>query len=722
MDFDDLQYQFGASSLRQDPQITNLPHHGSLCRVDGKDESFYILEILLEDSSRHELQIQRKDFDFTLRLFAIMDIESKGRISKATVKEFVTIRCPVFWKRDDNLRAVGGPSASLTFEEVWKAVVTCSVTPRIEESHDVSALELGVEGWVVFCRFIALAQYLEAKRRFSGRHLQQTMRHRNSPRGSELVVVDVPPPAPPSPISADQLAQYERESRSCLPLPELDLDHSLLAAHEVQRRRNKNIINSLGRVKLELFGPSALLLPQTTSPNGVEFCLTYAKNPDDDGIIDSVSVRRSFKDMKWLNETLISQKALGGTLCGRILPPFPMAAHLYNDDLILSSTGDAIAAAANAGVGIIKEGIRSLWGSYKISSPSPANKKRSEKKSGLSSFVLPESYYNPNSPEGISRQLERYLNYLLDHPALSTSFPLNTILKASQSGLEAAKISLEEYSKESKEIKAQTPKLDDGKLSTFWPLNGSSSALPNLSWVRTAAQAAVAIQLHGVLETTGLPSASARLQHASLPSFGHARSSSWNDDDVDLHQSPNVSDESKDQQVEESFEEGVIHVDGELESDEVGYDLLPLPVPTPERTILADSDAKTRNDKQNETRFRYESPKTLQDHFPPEDATDGKPAYIGEMVVDENIDKLREIIGSVDNTLSRCLASSGGIGRARREKLALQLGVVHGLDSWEGLRGKFVSQRALLKGASGLEQSREIFEESDLMLIGGKKQ
>ena len=290
--------------------------------------------------------------------------------------------------------------------------------------------------------------------------------------------------------------------------------------------------------------------------------------------------------------------------------------------------------------------------------------------------------------------------------------------------MEAAKLSLEEHSKASKEIKEQTPKLDDGKLSTFWPIH--SSTQPNLSWVRTAAQAAVAIQLHGVLETSGLPSASARLQHASLPNFGHL-ASGWNDDDGELHHSPNESDESKDHEIEESFEEGILHVNDELETgevadDSVGYDLLPLPVPTPERTILADSDAKPRNgdgNKPKETRFRYDSP-TLHDNFPPVDLTEGKPAYIGEMAVDENIDKLREIIGSVDNTLTRCLASSGGIGRARRERLGLHLEVVRGLDSWEGLRGKFVAQRALLKGVSGLEQSKDVFGESDLMLIDGE--
>ena len=188
----DLQGAFGGSYGNM-----LVPHRGALCLLQGEEGTIYILEILLEDGSRHELQFQRKDFDFALRLFSIMDTESRGQISKTIVKEFVTMRCPVFWRRDDDLKSRGGePGDSPTFEEVWRAVATSStVSPSLEDPQDFSSIELGVEGWMVFCRFIALAQYLEAKRRFSGRHLQQTMRHRNAPRGSELVVVDVPPAA-----------------------------------------------------------------------------------------------------------------------------------------------------------------------------------------------------------------------------------------------------------------------------------------------------------------------------------------------------------------------------------------------------------------------------------------------------------------------------------------------------------------------------------------------
>lgn len=446
----------------------------------------YVLEILLDDqcSVTHELVFLRKDFDFAVRLFSIMDTESRGQISKATVQEFVTLRCPVFWRRDEDLEpSVSVSGTSPTFEEVWMSVAACSLSARLNHADDddlvghapgatgsmnncglssiVPHIELGVEGWMVFCRFIALAQYLEAKRRFSGRHLQQTMRHRNGPRGSELVVVDVPPAAPPVRLTASELAVYEQENRKCLPLPELDLDHSLLTAHDVLRRRRRRNSHKVGGkafgvVKVELFGSSTHLLSSTSSSHAsLEFCLTYVRSRDEDEGIptDALSVRRSMSDMKWLNDTFVAHKALGGTLCGRILPPFPgirAFTAAQKDDSPLSSSGGAIGAATNVGVefanasvgiatasvGILKQGIKSFWGGYiSTSYPSDQEKKPSSKMLTASAAKnmtnTMQTYYNPNSPAGKARHLERYINYLLEHPALSTSFPLNTILKVS---------------------------------------------------------------------------------------------------------------------------------------------------------------------------------------------------------------------------------------------------------------------------------------------------
>jgi hypothetical protein len=273
-----------------------------------------------------------------------------------------------------------------------------------------------------------------------------------------------------------------------------------------------------------------------------------------------------------------------------------------------------------------------------------------------------------------------------------------------------------------KDMQDRTPQLVDGKVGIpFWPQGSSfSPSSPSFAWVRTAAQAAIALKVHGMLETSGLPSASARLQHASLPSFSNVTSrgnAGW--EDVDIERSlPRRSGRSATNGSNvkgNSFEEGVINDDG--------FDLLPLPVPAPERRILSAGSNTSAffvtGAQPREERFHYGSP-NIQSRFTLECEDDHGAAFLGDVAVDENIDKLREVIGSVDNTLSRCLASIGAIGKGQREKQTLHLNVVGGLDSWVGMRGKFISQRSLLRGIEGIEQSKEISEEGDLALIDGK--
>lgn len=299
------------------------------------------------------------------------------------------------------------------------------------------------------------------------------------------------------------------------------------------------------------------------------------------------------------------------------------------------------------------------------------------------------------------------------------------VSQASQSGLEAAKELLAEMSRAAKEIRDQTPQLDDGKTSvSFWPSvsSGDSSISPNLAWVRTAAQAAMALKVHGMLETTGMPSASARLQHASLPALGSSgRNPSWEDDEAAVH--PRLHEASMLQNSDgHNFEDGVISVQSELETEDLlgdeGYDLLPLPVPAPERRILSAGSDFSAGHVPREARFHYGAAE-LQSPFSL-DPMDSRNVYLGDISVDENIDKLREVIGSVENTLSRCLASVGAIGKAQKERQALHLAIVKGLDSWGGLRGKFISQRSLLKGVAGIDQSKDVFEEGDVTLADGK--
>ena len=262
-----------------------------------------------------------------------------------------------------------------------------------------------------------------------------------------------------------------------------------------------------------------------------------------------------------------------------------------------------------------------------------------------------------------------------------------------------------------------------------------SSESASFAWVRTAAQAAMALQVHGMLETTGMPSASARLQHAALPSLGSTgggRGPGWGEDtdsvphnETGLDVRATLVDPANDNENRD-FEVGVVTVDSGLGSDSLvrtgdeGYDLLPLPVPAPERRILcagSDRGSQVQESPERENRFHYGTASFPGSISLEDDETSG--AFLGELSVDDNIDKLREVIGSVDNTLSKCLSSIGRIGKSRRDRQLKHLEVVRGLDSWSGMRGRFVSQRSLMKGVTCMEQSKDVYEESDLALADG---
>ena len=426
-----------------------------------------------------ELKYDRHEYDVLVRLFSILDTESKGSVGRDPVREFVGLRCPVFRRRDRALRKFGRPfdqegkdlafKASMnddtalakdtdaTFEEAWNSVVACATQPIAPGAQ----VELGLEGWMIFCRLIALAQYQEAKRRFSVRHSQQTMRHKSG--GTEVVLVDVPPPDPPEPLTARELADHEVASTTPLTLPELDLDHCLVSAHDLNAekglRRGKR-----ARVEVKVFGSGKVggsLLGSVSPASAVkanaanlDFVVTYF--PAGNEIGSSVVVRRSFADMSWLCDTFALHKSPGGTLCGRILPPFPSrligrsSASSDSDGAQSSITGSVVAAggsaaiaAASAGVGMIAsvaKSAKSLLGGYVASSGKDGTitRARASPSRGTSSGFSRAgwSYSRDNSYESSldkAKQIERYLNYLLEHPALCTSFPLNVILKVRHS-------------------------------------------------------------------------------------------------------------------------------------------------------------------------------------------------------------------------------------------------------------------------------------------------
>ena len=620
---------------------------------------------------------------------------------------------------------------------------------------------------------------------------------------------------------------------------------------------------SVGRVEISVFGPgrgatssSRGILPAPEGVGGhyngdaVEFMVVY--HPHGGGA--PVVVRRSYADLRWLHDTFTSHKSAGGTLCGRVLPPFPrrvgsgVSSRDYDESFPGRSSGAvaeggraamAVATAGvSAGVGMIKAAAKSLpsflGGKYgggsgrgkgggsssppssdsastSMSSPtatSPAEggtrrdgvaatavagKKIDGGSSSLAKLGrgirtgLKKVHYgvsgdhrspDENSSAGKARQLERYLNYLLEHPALSTSFPLNTTLRASRSGLDSAKRMLDEFGRH-EERQRQLKDIahiggdGDGDRSSMYLLSllpsgagGGTSSSPffassslDLSWVRTAAQAAMALRVHGILETAGAPSASAKLQHASLPRLKKAlgdaedgRDSPTGEGDVRLESGTGgCAGGGGEGDMEEGrarcFESGVVRVETEGDVDGGGYDLLPLPLPPSQISVLCAGSSQgegiTRGD-------GIVGAPDVADRYPPVTSGpkmgsvpmdkffygnrvggggggggrpgrgEGGEAILGDMSVDGDIDRLREIIGSVDDLLGRCLAAGSLIGEKRRKRAAIATSVIRNLDSWEGARGEIVSQRALLGSVTMLDRGDEASERSHAILNQGE--
>ncbi|KAL7536321.1 hypothetical protein ACHAXR_007082 [Thalassiosira sp. AJA248-18] len=718
------------------------------------------------ESDHHQLQsyqiiFERQQYEFCTRLFALLDTESQSAIGPDCIRKFVCLHCPVVRRRDGAIFALQGSEEttndnerSPTFDEIWEKTIHSDLRSTSADSPSPAIHRIGIEGWMVFCRLLALAHHQESQRRFASRHLQQMMRHKhgggaNRMNPSEVVVmVDNPPPGPPSLISIRALVDVEQErvtSNRCiqgwpfcpLPLPDLDLDHRL-ASLSNNNPKTTGLHNHQGMVSIE---------PFTSSQEG-DFILRFHNNDS-----RTTVVRRSYSDFEWLNTTLKLHKRPGqGHLCGRILPPFPSKQGSFNQQHSLLSKktlssgpsaqhsqkdiSERAIAAAKSGMGMISSLAKSVLsgyvpGSTPSSSPSSA---LSKNKGKIPSPKLIGPDKGRDVPTMVAHRLERYLNYLLENNALSTSFPLNAILQASQSGLESAKQTLHDHTKHKKRQRsnliATTLRGGPHSASSIFSVlvSKTTASLSRLQddddtpWLRAAAQVAMSLQFHGILETTGHESTSAKIQHASLPKFRNHPGCSWDDEEPGNDEGTNsgktsqrIGSSDSDSPRSETFETGVINVESGLldEEDLGGYDMLPSPGPSEEHRVLNAGSAvrgKIGSSKSQPTksRFIYE---TAAEQF--DGMHNRKEAVLGSIRVDSDIDKLRDIIRSINRTLGQLYQSSLSIQLAHGARNAIQLDLLRAVDSWGDSGGEVISQRALVGGVAELEAFSSATEDNN---------
>ena len=782
---DDIQYSrndatgHSAPSTLEGPSSSIIPHRGSLRRILNPTTFNAVQNAIpgLSNQSQlppsrwpvysinvagntdrqqlpqcYQIIFDRQQYEFCTRLFSLLDTESEYFIGPDCIREFVCLHCPVIRRRDDAIFALRcgdehyeRKRGSPTFDEIWD--ITIQSDPRITcaDNSTPTIHRIGIEGWMIFCRILALAHHQESQRRFASRHLQQMMRHKHGGGATRMnhnevvVVVDNPPPGPPALISIRSLVEVEQEratshSDECihgwpfcpLPLPELDLDHYLESAFSKHQQLH---LQPRGIVSIEPF----------SSQEG-DFILRF--NSNDARTI----VRRSYSDFEWLNAILKLHKRPGqGHLCGRVLPPFPskqggfLQQYSVLPKKIIQPSGsnhqkdisERAIEVAKSGIGMISSMANSFWSGY-VSGSTPASSPASsltKNKAGQPGKMSSQT----DATTKTAKRMERYINYLLESNAISSSFPLNAILQASQSGLESAKLVLHDhtYQKKRQRLNLAAAMSRDGPQSAasiFSALvSKTSTSILRLqggdetSWLRAAAHVAMALQFHGILETTGHESTSAKIQHASLPKFSTRPAGSWDDEEAgndkgSAKRNFNGSLQTDSPGSGANFEVGVINVESELadEEDLGGYDMLPSPGPSQLHRVL---NAGCGSDVSGMVgaAFAYEAISEQSKGL-----YDRKDAVVGTIKVESDIDKLRDIIQSTNHTLGKLYQSSASIRSAQDEKHVIQLKILRDVDSWGDNGGDIITQRALVNGVADLEAFNNDVEEINKSMTDGR--
>lgn len=308
--------------------------------------------------------------------------------------------------------------------------------------------------------------------------------------------------------------------------------------------------------------------------------------------------------------------------------------------------------------------------------------------------------------------------------------------QASQSGLECSKQILQDYAKQKKRSRSTQSFAASGSASSALAILSTllakkPSSYFNLSdgddspWLRTAARTAMSLQFHGILETTGHESTSAKIQHASLPKFGV---SAWDEEESENAKGLDKPKRTQHVSTDGDFEEGVIRIESELagEDDIEGYDLLPSPGPSEEHHVLNATNNVHSASEQGcpspaRVRFVYGASNNPSSDSPEMLYENAREAVnLGSVKVDSDIDKLKSIIKSVDHILKRLYKSSMIIQSAQTTRNALQLDLLKDIDSFGDSRGGVINQRSLVDGVAALSSSNATIDMSNGNITDGK--
>jgi hypothetical protein len=215
------------------------------------------------------------------------------------------------------------------------------------------------------------------------------------------------------------------------------------------------------------------------------------------------------------------------------------------------------------------------------------------------------------------------------------------------------------------------------------------SDIKDIKWLRAAAQAALVLNVDGLLETAGYQSTSTKLQHASLPKLAPSR----NVDSNHIHEDNMTSEEISSPNID------IDHVyKNDSEFDD--FDLLPDLLPLSQRSALC---AK----KNSKVSLSYTAGSAHSDM-----KSNKKVTTLGEIDIERDVRYLYDLLKKVDNSLEKCCAAVLEIGEARQSCAMSQMSILQSIDSWQGMRGQIIMQKCLLSAMASLKSSNYSKDES----------
>ncbi len=233
----------------------------------------------------------------------------------------------------------------------------------------------------------------------------------------------------------------------------------------------------------------------------------------------------------------------------------------------------------------------------------------------------------------------------------------------------------------------------------------------NLKWVRTAAQAALVLQVHGLLETAGYQSTSTKLQHASLPQFASSKARDSGDSNGSM-------DDGNDKKGDEEGDSCLLNYDG-CDDDCDGFDVLPEPLPLSERSALCAGRSLTCLEESGHKNIQSSSSNAgifRGDHY----GMYNNNTSLGDIDVEKDTVRLRDLLRKVDKSFSLCCKAMSAIGENRHGRAQLQMNILRSIDNWEGMRGKILAQRSLLNGVNSLEKANRRSDDCYVAFSEGK--